>query len=116
MTKEQAKAQLALFHYIEKPTKREVALYTLYGENAPFLGGKELARVASINTLGGHQMKDLDEIMIELRGAKQLFSMLCTETVQVKDINGNNLQEALFSIEDTLENIIGDVEALINRK
>ncbi len=91
-------------------------MFILYSENAPFLGDKELARAATTNISGGHQMKDLQAILLGLRGAQQLLSLLCTEATEVKDNNGKNLQEALFLIEEKLVSSIGDLEAVINSK
>lgn len=116
MTREQARASLVLFHDISDPTERQIAMFIIYGEDAPFLGDKEPTRAASINISGGHQMKDLQAILLGIRGTKQLLSMLCTEAVHIKDNDGNNLQEALFSIEDMLEGNIRDLETLINKK
>lgn len=111
-----AQAQLILFHGIASPTAQEVALFILYGEDAPFLSDKKLARAATINISGGNQMKDLQAILLGLRGTKQLLSLLCTEATTVEDHDGNNLQEALFLIEEKLESSIGDLETVINHK
>lgn len=118
MTTERTKARatLILFHRVPEPTEEQISMFILYGENAPFLGNKELARAATINISGGHQMKDLQAILLGLRGTQQLLSLLCTEATEVKDNNGNNLQEALFLIEEKLVSSIGDLEAVINSK
>ncbi|MCM1236787.1 MAG: hypothetical protein NC489_42465 [Ruminococcus flavefaciens] len=116
MTKEQARASLVLFHDISDPTERQIAMFIIYGENAPFLGDKEPTRAASINISGGHQMKDLQGILIGIRGTKKLLSMLCTEATTITDHDGNNLQEALFSIEDMLQLDIEELEKFINAR
>lgn len=116
MTKEQARASLVLFHGISDPTEQQIDMFIIYGENASFIGDKEPTRAASINISGGHQMKDLQAILLGIRGTKQLLSMLCTEAVHIKDHYGNNLQEALFSIEDMLESNIRDLETLIYKR
>lgn len=48
MTTEQARAKLILFYGVSDPTSREIALYVLYGEDAPFLQAKEQTQVANI--------------------------------------------------------------------
>ena len=118
MTTERTKARatLILFHGVPEPTEEQISMFILYGENAPFLGDKELARAATTNISGGHQMKDLQAILLGLRGTQQLLSLLCTEATEVKDNNGNNLQEALFLIEEKLVSSIGDLESVINSK
>lgn len=45
MTTEQARAKLILFYGVSDPTSREIALYVLYGEDAPFLQAKEQTQV-----------------------------------------------------------------------
>lgn len=116
MTTEQARAKLILFYGVSDPTTREVALFVLYGENAPFLQAKEQTQVANITISGGNQMKDLQTILLNLRGTQQLLSLFCSATKHIEaDVKGNP-QEALFQIEEMLENGIKDLECAIYSK
>lgn len=112
---EQARAKLILFYGIKEPTERQAALFALYGEDAPFLS-KGQTQIANHYYDGGICMKDLMQILINLRGAKQLLTLLCNETMEIKvpALNGN-AQESLYLIEDALEKSIRDLEALINK-
>ena len=110
MTTEQARAKLILFYGVSDPTSREIALYVLYGEDAPFLQAKEQTQVANITISGGNRMKDLQTVLINLRGAQQLLSLFCSSTRHIEaDVNGNP-QEALFQIEEMFDKSIKDLE------
>lgn len=115
MTTEQARAKLILFYGVSDPTSREIALYVLYGEDAPFLQAKEQTQVANITISGGNRMKDLQTVLINLRGAQQLLSLFCSSTRHIEaDVNGNP-QEALFQIEEMFDKSIKDLERVLQR-
>lgn len=116
MTTEQARAKLILFYGVSDPTSREIALYVLYGEDAPFLQAKEQTQVAKITISGGNRMKDLQTVLINLRGAQQLLSLFCSSTRHIEaDVNGNP-QEALFQIEEMFDKSIKDLERVVYSK
>ena len=116
MTTEQARAKLILFYGVSDPTSRESALYVLYGENAPFLQAKEQTQVANITISGGNQMKDLQTVLLNLRGTQQLLSLFCSATKHIEaDVEGNP-QEALFQIEEMFDKGIKDLERVIYNK
>lgn len=116
MTKEQARAKLILFYGVSNPTTQEVALYVLYGENASFLQAKEQTQVANISVSGGNQMKDLQTVLLNLRGTQQLLSLFCSATKHIEaDVEGNP-QEALFQIEEMFDKGIKDLEDAITSK
>lgn len=112
-----ATANLILLHNIGEPTEQQIALYCLYGENASSLHHKEQTQTVDTPTQGDYKMKKLDEILTELRGTKQLLTLVCNEITEVK---GNaffgNPQESLFAIEDMLKRNIADLEALVYSK
>lgn len=116
MTTEQARAKLILFYGISDPTKREIALYILYGDDAPFLQAKEQTQVANITISGGNRMKDIQTVLLNLRGTQQLLSLFCSATKHIEaDVEGNP-QEALFQIEEMFEKGIKDLERIIYSK
>lgn len=116
MTTEQARAKLILFYGINNPTKYEIALYALYGENAQFLQAKEQTQVAKSTISGGNQMKDLQTVLLNLRGTQQLLSLLCSSIKSIEaDVEGNP-QEALFQIEEMFVKSIKDLERIIYSK
>lgn len=116
MTKEQARVKLILIYGISNPTEREIAMYALYDEKAPFIQAKERAQVATITISGGNPMKDLQTILLNLRGTQQLLSLFCSATKKIEaDIDGNP-QEALFKIEEMFKQSIQDLERLIYSK
>lgn len=116
MTTEQARAKLILFYGIDNPTKYEIALYVLYGGNAPFLQTKEQTQVAKSTISGGNLMKNLENVLLNLRGTQQLLSLLCSSIISIEaDVEGNP-QEALFQIEEMYDKSIKDLELIIYSK
>lgn len=116
MTKEQAKAKLILLYGMSDPTEQEIAMFSLYGENAPFIKAREQTQVAIITISGGKPMKDLEAILLHLRGTQQLLSLFCSATKEIKaDIDGNP-QEVLFNIEEALKAGIKDLERVVYSK
>lgn len=116
MTKEQARAKLILLYGMSEPTEREIALYTLYGEGAPFIQARKQTQVAFITISGGNQMKDLQTVLLHLRGTQQLLSLFCSATKEIKaDVEGNP-QEALFNIEEAFKESIKDLERIVYSK
>ena len=59
MTTEQARAKLILFYGVSDPTSREIALYVLYGDNAPFLQAKEQTQVVRWSSWGCYIVDDV---------------------------------------------------------
>ena len=116
MTHEEMYARLKYGYGIENPTGQDIAMFALYGENAPFLKDRKPAQVANKEISGGPIMKDLQEILLNLRGTHQLLTLLCNATTEIKaDINGN-AQEALFQIEESLGRNVRDLERIIYKK
>lgn len=118
MTKEQARANLVLFYNMGEPTDQELASFILYGDSAPFLMEEKRARVAEKFIPGGHAMKGktIEEVLVELRGARQLLTMFCNDVSRIEANTYGNPQEALYSIEKAFEDGICDLEEVIYKK
>lgn len=75
-----------------------------------------LFSLANITISGGNRMKDLQTVLINLRGAQQLLSLFCSSTRHIEaDVNGNP-QEALFQIEEMFDKSIKDLERVVYSK
>ena len=118
LNREEARSRLAGFYNIHDPSEQEVSAFILFGDNAPFLVEKKRARVAEKNISGGHAMKGktIEEVLVELRGARQLLTMFCNDVVRIEANTYGNPQEALFSIEKSFEDGIRDLEEVIYKK
>jgi len=61
-------------------------------------------------------MKDLQTVLINLRGAQQLLSLFCSSTRHIEaDVKGNP-PEALFQIEEMFDKSIKDLERVVYSK
>lgn len=112
----EARAKLTLFYGIGSPTDRQAAMFAIYGESAPFLQ----ERTQTAQQIGGSHMnterKNIESILTELRGTKQLLTLLCNSVTRIDADIAGNPQEALFAIERLLEKNISDIETAVYRK
>lgn len=113
---ERARAHLALFYGIDSPTEQQVALFALYGKEAPFLNnGKQAYRMNTMESGGTYTMKktELEKILFELKGTHELLTMLCNEPAEVDRRRVTLRQEALFRIEELLRKDVAELEKVI---
>lgn len=111
----EARAKLSLFYGIDNPTSKQAAMFALYGKSAPFL--QEQTQIAQ--NIGGLIMdntKSIESILTELRGTKQLLTLLCNSVTKIDADIAGNPQEALFAVERMLEKNIDDLETAVYRK
>ncbi len=115
-TIEQAKAKLRLFYGVDNPTDRQAAMFVIYGESASFLQ----ERTQAARQIGGSSMtnerKNVETILTELRGTKQLLTLLCNSVTRIEADIAGNPQEAMFAIERLLEKNISDLETAVYRR
>ena len=112
----EARAKLTLFYGIGSPTDRQAAMFAIYGESAPFLRERTQAAQQIGGSYMNNDIKSIESILSELRGTKQLFTLLCNSVTRIDADIAGNPQEALFAIERLLEKNIRDIETAVYRK